>query len=319
MHVCTCGYYLLKVDRAHGDVISNRKETRPRASINTVFAGIGIPTTKVRQWKFAFFSFKNMHSKCLICWQFCFDFDFSTQRTQAAMTMSLLRQNDVATSFWSDNYVVIASCVRWECVNKICLSQWNFLPWHYWFPLYPVLGCPPLVPSICRSSPGYHSYQRRWRCRTGTAPHRTRATHARLAPAPGGAVWRFAWLNRYWREKNAKWKSIMLLLVPNSLTSPLYCSVIFLSKFTTVNMHHFLVDYILNLGEFPAWYLWHNRLFEEYKYWNWCWCIQRKDSDGLILKASWFNNIDMGYGFYQYFLSQLLWQCYVFFRRKSGY
>ena len=35
-----------------------------------------------------------------------------------------------------------------------------------------------------------------------------------------------------------------------------------------------------------------------YKYWNWCRCIQRKDSAGVILTASWFNNIKIGYRFH---------------------
>ena len=34
------------------------------------------------------------------------------------------------------------------------------------------------------------------------------------------------------------------------------------------------------------------------KYWNWCRCIQRKDSAGVILTASWFNNINIGYRFH---------------------
>ena len=36
------------------------------------------------------------------------------QRTHDAIMMSLLHQNDVATSFWRNNDVVISSCVRWE-------------------------------------------------------------------------------------------------------------------------------------------------------------------------------------------------------------
>ena len=35
-----------------------------------------------------------------------------------------------------------------------------------------------------------------------------------------------------------------------------------------------------------------------HKYWNWCRCIQRKDSAGVILTASWFNNINIGYRFH---------------------
>ena len=34
------------------------------------------------------------------------------------------------------------------------------------------------------------------------------------------------------------------------------------------------------------------------KYWNWCRCIQRKDSAGVILTASWINDINIGYRFH---------------------
>ena len=36
-----------------------------------------------------------------------------SQRTHDVIITSLLRQNDVATSFWRNNDVVITSCVRW--------------------------------------------------------------------------------------------------------------------------------------------------------------------------------------------------------------
>ena len=36
-----------------------------------------------------------------------------TQWTRNEMITSLLRQKDVSTSFWRNNYVIIASCVRW--------------------------------------------------------------------------------------------------------------------------------------------------------------------------------------------------------------
>ena len=39
-------------------------------------------------------------------------FAFS-QRARGAIIMLLLRQNDVATSFWRNNDVIITSCVRW--------------------------------------------------------------------------------------------------------------------------------------------------------------------------------------------------------------
>ena len=37
-----------------------------------------------------------------------------SQRTRDAITTSLLRQNDVAMSFWRNNDVIIALCVRWN-------------------------------------------------------------------------------------------------------------------------------------------------------------------------------------------------------------
>ena len=37
-------------------------------------------------------------------------------RTHDATITSLWRQNDVATSFWRHNYVIIASCVRWVLI-----------------------------------------------------------------------------------------------------------------------------------------------------------------------------------------------------------
>ena len=36
------------------------------------------------------------------------------QRAHNTITTSLLRQNDVATLFWRNNDVIIASCVRWD-------------------------------------------------------------------------------------------------------------------------------------------------------------------------------------------------------------
>ena len=35
------------------------------------------------------------------------------------MTMSLLRQNDVATSFWRNNSVIIASCADWALLKQV--------------------------------------------------------------------------------------------------------------------------------------------------------------------------------------------------------
>ena len=65
------------------------------------------------------------------------------QRTRDAITTSSLRQNDVATSFWRNNDVVIASCAyvhcrKWAVLNmegpmytvgwiycSVCLSMYN--------------------------------------------------------------------------------------------------------------------------------------------------------------------------------------------------
>ena len=41
-----------------------------------------------------------------------------------------------------------------------------------------------------------------------------------------------------------------------------------------------------------------NHTYTMNKYWNWCRCIQRKDSAGVILTASWFNDINIGYRFH---------------------
>ena len=44
------------------------------------------------------------------------------QRAQGAITTSLLRQNDVATSFWRNDEVIIASCVRWVIKFHVSLK-----------------------------------------------------------------------------------------------------------------------------------------------------------------------------------------------------
>ena len=36
-----------------------------------------------------------------------------SRQTHDVITMSILRQNDVATLFWPNNYVIITPCVRW--------------------------------------------------------------------------------------------------------------------------------------------------------------------------------------------------------------
>ena len=46
------------------------------------------------------------------CWRLLKKDTF--QWTHDVMITSLLRQNDVATSFWRNNDVIITSCVRWD-------------------------------------------------------------------------------------------------------------------------------------------------------------------------------------------------------------
>ena len=46
-----------------------------------------------------------------------------TQRTHGAIITSLLRRNDVATSFRRNNDVIITSCVRWELSGPLYLRR----------------------------------------------------------------------------------------------------------------------------------------------------------------------------------------------------
>ena len=71
--------------------------------------------------------------------------------------------------------------------------------------------------------------------------------------------------------------------------------------------HHLIISKILNgfLFNFPNWCFLretcaypHFPMLKNHKYWNWCRCIQRKDSAGVILTASWFNDINIGYRFH---------------------
>ena len=55
-----------------------------------------------------------------------------SQRTHDVIIMSLLRQNDVATSFWRNNDVIITSRVRWA------VAYWCQRPWS---PLVQVMDC----------------------------------------------------------------------------------------------------------------------------------------------------------------------------------
>ena len=53
----------------------------------------------------------------------------ASQRAHDAITTSLLRQNDVATSFWRHNDVIITSCVRWDTdLLHVCIS---FVPYEF--------------------------------------------------------------------------------------------------------------------------------------------------------------------------------------------
>ena len=58
----------------------------------------------------------------------------ASQRTRDAIMTSLLRQNDVATSFWRNNDVIIVSRVRWDSMH-ILYRHWPFvwgIPTGYW-------------------------------------------------------------------------------------------------------------------------------------------------------------------------------------------
>ena len=48
-------------------------------------------------------------------WENC---SWKSQRTHDVIITSLLRQNDVTTSFWRNNDVIIMSCIRWEWARR---------------------------------------------------------------------------------------------------------------------------------------------------------------------------------------------------------
>ena len=48
-----------------------------------------------------------------------------TQRTHNTIITSLLHQNNIATSFWRNNDVIIASCVRWEDILGTEPLDWS--------------------------------------------------------------------------------------------------------------------------------------------------------------------------------------------------
>ena len=56
----------------------------------------------------------------------------STQRPHDAIITPLLRQNDVATSFWRNNNVVIASCARWGMCVFQRATQWLWMKLWNW-------------------------------------------------------------------------------------------------------------------------------------------------------------------------------------------
>ena len=60
------------------------------------------------------------------CW-WSLDSIIYSQQTRDATITSLLRQNDVATSFWRNNDVIIAPCAHWGaiCFKTIDTKYWN--------------------------------------------------------------------------------------------------------------------------------------------------------------------------------------------------
>ena len=46
------------------------------------------------------------------------------------MITSLLLQNDVATSFWSNNNVISTSCIRWGCILHIAYNSKQQILWY---------------------------------------------------------------------------------------------------------------------------------------------------------------------------------------------
>ena len=49
----------------------------------------------------------------------------SSQRVHHATITPLLRQNDVATSVWRNNGVVVAWCALWDCINQCQVLVWT--------------------------------------------------------------------------------------------------------------------------------------------------------------------------------------------------
>ena len=86
---------------------------------------------------------------CFVCFvmvtqafmDLCGTFTIPSQWTRDAIIASVLRQNNVATSFWPHNDVIIASCVLWEgCFFNTVVIMW--------------------LPQYQRSNPGIDGYIR---------------------------------------------------------------------------------------------------------------------------------------------------------------
>ena len=74
---------------------------------------------------------------------------------------SLLRQNNVATSFWRNDDVIITPCVRWVGVPSTWMAVWNSFCWAFTFSsvFFPAVSCLPVQlmwpPPICVQDAGY--------------------------------------------------------------------------------------------------------------------------------------------------------------------
>ena len=67
------------------------------------------------------------------------------QRTYDVITTSLLRQNDIATSFWRDNYIIITSFARWVDgkLETVCIFLGIYCVHVLWDTLYVRVGSMP--------------------------------------------------------------------------------------------------------------------------------------------------------------------------------
>ena len=123
------------------------------------------------------------------------------QRTHDAIITSLFRRDDVATSFWHNNDVVIALCAHWVTVS-IELSQHLLLCCPRWCCSAVVPCCVSNVRMSCQNTRlPMAVLGKRWLpLMTGTRTHRHRrnslvlcaATTAPCMP-PSGDSWRLFW------------------------------------------------------------------------------------------------------------------------------